>query len=164
VVAALTPSGAADSDGGTPVAAILIVAVLGVLTIVAGWFIVGRRSSRDDETAVAGMARETVGSAATGAPAGPLPRMVSAGSHTEDPLLAAIKRSRDGRGSASRRPAQIVGADDGPDFRGPTWVRRLEPEIKVIPGLTIEAERAREARRTEPGRGSSDDAVHARSA
>ena len=32
---------------------------------------------------------------------------------------------------------------------GPTWVRRLDPEIRVIPGLRIEEERTDRIRKSE---------------
>ena len=165
VAAGSTVSGATDPGGGPPVAGFLVVAVLGVLTIIAGWFIVGRRSSRDDEAPDPGKAPDPAGSTTTTASVRPRPRIALAGPQAQDPLLAAIKRSRDARGAASRvRTVPIAAGDEGPEFKGPTWVRRLDPDIKVIPGLAIEAERAREARRTDPGSGSSDDALRARSA
>ncbi|MBA3875999.1 MAG: hypothetical protein C0498_03540 [Anaerolinea sp.] len=69
----------------------------------------------------------------------------------EDPLVAAIVRTRDARGSSGRARHVAPGpaGDDPLAFNGPTWVRRLDPEIRVIPGLRIEDERTHRIRKSE---------------
>lgn len=161
------PTASAGSGSGDvpPVEAFLLIAIVGVLVIIGGWFIAGRRSSRDEEASVAVPGGGTSARARDPAtvPMRPAPGTGSPGARIEDPLVAAMMRTRDLRGPARRvRPVVPGRAGDEPmALTGPTWVRRLDPEIRVIPGLRIEEERTDRIRKSEDNRETPEAAARA---
>lgn len=165
----LAAGGVLAPSSGTPhgwasVAMLIALVILGVGGIVAFWFIAGRRSPRDEETAPATDASTTVagtvtGSRVTESPAGlrdgagsRVPIKPASGSRrpgsagappVTDPLLAAINRARDSRNPGTGMSASGVKivppatrtVADATNYPGPLWVRRLDPEIRIKPEL-----------------------------
>jgi hypothetical protein len=112
-------------------------AVVGILVVAVAWVIVARRR-RDFPFAGPDTSADSRREA-----------------RAQDPLMAAIARSREARGlppvprrdprgsvNAPRAPTSGVPADDGTSFGGPTWVRRLDTTIRVIPTLPPGSEAA----------------------
>lgn len=111
------------------------------------------RPPRDSRgTANADVRRGTARDSSLGAsPGSGAPRSGPAGARVEDPLMAAMARSREPRaGARSPRTAAAPAVEpDGSTFAGPTWVNRLDPRIRVEPELETEKARiTREASRT----------------
>ena len=142
--------------GAPPITEFLLIMIAGIALITGGWFIVGRRSSRKDEASVP-VPDDSASGARKEAPAVPrvsAPAIPYAGAQIKDPLVAAIVRSRDahGTGGQVRTTASAESGSDPSTFKGPTWVRRLDPEITVIPGLATQVERPDEVQEAEPKR------------
>lgn len=176
-----TTSGRAASGGDPPVALFLLVAVGGVLIITSGWFIAGRRSSEDEKAVVVepgaspagrsdGDGPGSPGSPRPGGrravPIGPSPTIAVTGTRAHDPLVAAMERSRDPRSvaHAARAAKPIAVADDPSSFNGPTWVRRLDPRIRVAPELKAGPERAGRGRKDAASSPMADEDAERRSA
>jgi len=160
------------SAGDSPALAALVgVAGAGTLIIAGWWYVAGRRRTDDEvEAAVARRAADGGGAPrpdddgpgddgprggrAVPAPAGQMASRPVGRAH--DPLVAAVARSREARGLSpnprARDPRGSVNAprtpaSDAPDaqaqaFDGPTWVRRLDTSIRVIPTLPPGSEAA----------------------
>lgn len=119
--------------------ALLVPATIpGILIIGGAWVIADRR--RPD--------RPVAGSDAPADTRADARAEARAKARAQDPLMAAIARSREARGlppvprrdprgsvNAPRTPVSGEPAGDGSSFGGPTWVRRLDTSIRVIPTL-----------------------------
>lgn len=210
VIAAVGPGGSVGSKaGGPPTGLFVIVAVIGVLTLLGSWLLGGRRK-RDANTmaaaqagAGAGDGAPIQGAAAVAAAAAPRTRLgrtrlaapepapveppgARPGKNPrstesyQDPLVAAIVRSRDARsasglsrpttsrggaagtgGAGTAGPTGAAGSAD-PDFKGPTWVTRLDPHIKIMPALPVDPLRATEGLPSAPVRAASSTEGEAR--
>ncbi len=164
--------GSGGSSSGGPTGLFVIVALIGALTMLGAWLLGGRRKGDADASAAAvappqvGARGSTQDSApvalavvvrrrlvrtrpAVGAPASveapearPA-RIGLRGGSLQDPLVAAMARSRDGRTAVGRARAgtQTSAGTPGsadPSFKGPTWVTRLDPHIKINPTLPVD--------------------------
>jgi hypothetical protein len=70
--------------------------------------------------------------------------MAAASGRAHDPLVAAMERSRDPHAAltGARATTTTTAVSDAADFDGPTWVRRLDPRIRVAQTIKAEQERA----------------------
>lgn len=132
-----------------PIAALLVLAVVAVLAILAGWFVVGRRSSRGAQVADDGGRAGPNGRGTLALPIAPRPENAFSASLFQDPV--AMARSRDARGAESWARGTAMGAATagGSDLEGPAWVRRLDPRMPVIPALKVESARVERNRTNE---------------
>jgi hypothetical protein len=141
-------SGGSATGDGTPLAALLIAALTGILMIVCGWFIAGRRSARDEETpddASAGSGGTGGDTEPLAGPEGPPATIAYWGARFEDPLVAAMARSH---ARTAGRPTRTAAAPPPLEphdstFSGPTWVNRLDPRIRVEPTMKSQPDRVK---------------------
>ena len=134
----ISSRGSGKGDG-PPAAVFLLLAVFGVLAILGGWFIAGRRSARDEEPVAAGAVSDPGRRSAMDLPVKSQPTIALGEARFHDPLLAAIERSRDPRSSLHSTHGTVPAAvaDSSSTLNGPTWVGRLDPRIRVSPAPKV---------------------------